>query len=195
MGTVAALNPSALGSLKNYSATSMDNGVIIVVSVHSPTNWQESIGGTTGGLSVGGTTMLHIKNRAYVEGSPKPNETQPVWYENPEAAGAYANSPYPGAVSNFLEFAKTANVTITRQKRCAVAGVVGQVWTISAPATKALKERESACIADRSGVLLRLRTTASGSAVPGGSVLYTFVIDQIGGTPAITVPPHTYRLG
>lgn len=137
--------------------------------------------------------MLHVYGRAYFRTTNTPGGT--LWYENPEAADSYLNSPYPGAVSNFTGFAKTSGANITRGGACKVAGVAGRSWTITSPATSTLTKQETACVAGASGVLLSLRTTASGTAVPSGTFYYRFTINQIGNVSAIKTPAPLHQAG
>jgi hypothetical protein len=176
-GTVSGLDLSKLGSLTNYTGTMTDNGESISVSVNSPTNWQETLGNIP---------TLHIDGFSY--GKSINAQGQSVWYKNADSPDEYQQSPYPGAVAQFSGFTKVGGASIVRGAACTVAGVTGHTWTIKSPTTGTLTERESACVADQSGALLSLSTSASGSAVPSNGFAYTYTMDTVGGVPATPVP-------
>jgi len=176
-GTVSGLDLSKLGSLTNYTGTMTDNGTSISVSVNSPTNWQETLGNIP---------TLHIDGFSY--GKSINAQGQPVWYKNADSPDEYQQSPYPGAVAQFSGFTKVGGASIVRGAACTVAGVTGHTWTIKSPTTGTLTEGESACVADQSGALLSLGTSASGSAVPSNGFAYTYTMDTVGGVPVTPVP-------
>lgn len=175
--TTSGLDLAALGSLTDYAGRMTDNGATISVEVHSPTDWSES---------TGGFPILHVDGTTYVR-TVGPSG-RPGWVHSPDTASSYRQSPYPGVATQFADFTKVADATITKGAPCAVAGVAGHTWTIASPHTAVLSEQESACVADGSGALLSLTTGASGSAVPANGFAYSFTVTEVGGVPALAVP-------
>lgn len=176
----AGLDLTKLGSLTNYSYTFTDNGVVITGSVHSPTDWR-----TNQPLVV-----LHIDGFTY-------GKFGSVWYKNTDAALSYEQSAYPGAVNQFFGFLRIAGATTTRGSSCTEAGVAGHIWTIKtgAAGSSVLSELASACVADRSGVLLSAAFGAKGSSIPNASksLSDSFTVNSIGtvGTIAVPSPVHS----
>lgn len=176
-GGSSGLDVAKLGTLTNYTGTMTDNGASIAVTVHSPTNWQESLGTIP---------TFHIDGASYVKSINA--QGQPVWYKNADPPTAYQQSPYPGAVQQFVGFTKVAGATIVRGASCTVAGTGGHLWTITSPRNPVLREGESACVADQSGALLSLNTTGGGSAAPASGLSYSFTMTTVGSVPPFAVP-------
>jgi hypothetical protein len=176
-GTVSGLDLSKLGSLTNYAGTMTDNGTSISVSVHSPTDWQETLGSSP---------ALHIDGFSY--GKSINAQGQLVWYKNADNSQAYQSSPYPGAAAQFADLTKVGGATIVRGAACSVAGISGHTWTIKSPNDVAASSAASACVADQSGALLSLGSGVSGSAVPTGGLSFTYTMTSVGGVPVIPLP-------
>lgn len=176
-GTVSGLDLSKLGSLTNYAGTMTDSGTSISVSVHSPTDWQETLGSSP---------ALHIDGFSY--GKSINAQGQPVWYKSADDSQAYQSSPYPGAAAQFAGLTKVAGATIVRGAACSVAGISGHTWTIKSPNDVAASSAASACVADQSGALLSLGSGISGSAVPTGGLSFTYTMTSVGGVAVIPVP-------
>lgn len=154
-----------------------DNGVSISARVHSPTDWE---------MALGRLPTFHIGGYSYGKGVNAQGSV--VWYKSTDSPQAYQHSPYPGAAAQFAGFANVGGATIVRSAPCSVAGIAGHIWTIGSPARSTLSEGESACVADRSGALLSLTTSARGSAFPKRGLSYSFRMTSVGAIAVIPVP-------
>lgn len=177
-GASSGLDLSKLGSFTSYTGTMTDNGEVISVRVHSPADWQETLGKTPPSLYIDGSAYGRSLNA----------QGQPVWYRNTAPPQVYEQSPYPGAAQQFAGMTKVYGVTVVRGAPCTVAGVSGHTWTIKSRSSGMLAEGESACVADQSGALLSLNTSASGSDVPASGLSYSYTMTSVGGVPSIPVP-------
>lgn len=175
-GSPSGLDLAKLGSLTDYSATMTDNGTTLSYTVHSPTDWELSVG----------TPIVYVGGFSYTKSVNA--QGQPVWYKSADSPGGYQQTAYPGAVAQFTGFTKVAGATIVKGAACTAAGVAGHTWSIKSPSNSTVTEQESACVADQSGALLTLTTGASGSAVPSNGFAYSMTVTSIGNVATIPVP-------
>lgn len=171
-GSVSGLDLSKLGVLTNYTATQMDNGVLIgSFRVHSPSDWEVFVGKPTPlSVNVGGSTYTDVPN---VSGSSVTYSWQATGSAQP-----YSQSPYPSYANGFAALTHVTGSKLVEGGSCIQAGIAGHLWHFAAAAPGAVYPHVTARIADLSGALLTYDQ----------SPIQSFVITGVNNVPAIPVP-------
>lgn len=171
------LSIGRLSSLSNYRAR-MTSGrgqyrMTINTQVHSPSNWASESGSTV--RHIGAMTYVRLGNH---------------WLAHPAQPNAYAQQNLPSFARQFYAMTRLGGMLVHRGGPCRQAGLAGHTWTIRPSPGSTFGETLSACVADRSGALLRLVIAAKGTPMPGRYASETYLITAVGNVAPLRVPAH-----
>ncbi|HUY97666.1 MAG TPA: hypothetical protein VMW47_08635 [Verrucomicrobiae bacterium] len=166
------LDLAKLGSLTNYTATMTDSGTFtLTYRVHSPSDW-EIFSGRPSPLSV------NVGGSRYAEVPKVSGATVTYSWRKTGRSQPYAQAPYPSYAGGFAALTHVTGARVVKGGLCRDAGVAGHLWHFAAAAPGAVYPHVTACIADRSGVLLTYRQPP----------IQTFAITSINDVSVIPVP-------
>lgn len=176
----SGLSVDRLSSLTNYRAQ-MQSGtgksqMTIRTDVHSPDNW----------AVLTGIETRHIGGERYLD-------LGKYWVEQKDQPGEYARINLPSVAKGFYSMTHVSHASVKEGDPCQQAGLSGHTWTISAAGGGLLNERFEACVADKSGALLRLKVSTQGQATGGREIREFYQILSVGDVPAYKVPAPVHK--
>lgn len=171
----ATLSRRALASLTNYRAR-LTSGrgkyhMQITMQVHSPQNW----------VMQSGSTVVHIGAMSYTRLGNQ-------WRAHTDRPDRYAQTNLPAFAAQFYAMTRLTGTVVRRDGPCRQAALPGHIWKIRASGGSTFGETFTACVADKSGALLKLSVRPDASVRSGQDASETYQITTVGGVAPFRAP-------